>query len=156
MKMMGEYSVAFAEVSEILKIFPKEELNKIPKSFIDIIERCKYIDYKYELEDGVELHKQKMTNETKTILSVIYRDYICTEEEKDELILEDIKESVLEEKQKRIKYNPDNIFKDKKIDKDHKSEETLNKDIINTENKLIELKWYEKILVTIKQWFNKF
>ena len=154
MKIMEEYSVAFAEVSEILKIFPEEELNKIPKSFIDLIERCKNANYKYELEEDVELHNQKMTSEAKTILSVIYRDYICTEEEREELIKEEKNEDYLREEQKRIKYNPNNIFKENKIDNKPNVEELASPKINNTDV-LIELKWYEKIIIKIKEWLSK-
>ena len=149
MKIMEEYSVAFAEVSEILKIFPEEELNKIPKSFIDLIERCKNANYKYELEEDVELHNQKMTSEAKTILSVIYRDYICTEEERAELIKEEIRENFWQDGQKRIKYDPNNIFK-------NNAEKNIVEKNVDTEKRLIEFKWYEKIIIKIKEWFRKF
>ena len=147
MKLMEEYSVAFAEVFEILKIFPEEEVNKIPKIFIDLIEKYKDPNYKYELEAGVELHNQEMTPETKTILSVIYRDYICTEEERIKLIRED-KEEYLREEQKRIKYNPNNIFKENYV-------KTIVEEKENIENGLIEFKWYEKIIIKLKEWFQK-
>ena len=149
MKIMEEYGGAFVEVSEILKIFPEEELNKIPKSFIDLIERCKDVNYKYELEDGVELHNQEMTSETKTILSVIYRDYICTEEERAELIKEEIRENFWQDGQKRIKYDPNNIFK-------NNAEKNIVEKNVDTEKRLIEFKWYEKIIIKIKEWFRKF
>ena len=152
MKIMEEYSVAFAEVFEILKIFPEEEVNKIPKIFINLIEKYKDPNYKYELEAGVELHNQEMTPETKTILSVIYRDYICTEEERIKLIRED-KEEYLREEQKRIKYNPNNIFKENQVKK--LTEENSKNETIDVENKLIENKWYEKIIIKIKEWFQK-
>lgn len=154
MKIMEKYSVAFAEVSEILKIFPAEELNKIPKLFINVIEKYKDDNYDYELEDGVELHNQKMTMETKAILSVIYMDYICSEEEKTEILKEELKAELLEDEQKRIKYDPNKIFKANKVDKESKIAETFFKDdLIKSENKLIKLKWYEKILIKIKKCF---
>ena len=148
MKIMEEYSIAFAEVFEILKIFPEEEVNKIPKIFIDLIEKYKDPNYKYELEAGVELHNQEMTPETKTILSVIYRDYICTEEERIKLIREDKEEEYLREEQKRIKYNPNNIFKENYV-------KTIVEEKENIENGLIEFKWYEKIIIKLKEWFQK-
>ena len=148
MKLMEEYSVAFAEVFEILKIFPEEEVNKIPKIFINLIEKYKDPNYKYELEAGVELHNQEMTPETKTILSVIYRDYICTEEERIKLIREDKEEEYLREEQKRIKYNPNNIFKENYV-------KTIVEEKENIENGLIEFKWYEKIIIKLKEWFQK-
>lgn len=156
MKIMEEYSVAFSEVSEILKIFPEEELNKIPKKFIDLIEKYKKPDYKYELEKGIELHNQEMSEKTKTILSVIYRDYICTDTERAELTKEDKKREYIEEKQKRIKYNPNNIFKEDIMDiKTNVDESMLEYERMNNVPVLNELKWYEKIFVRIKEWFFK-
>ena len=151
MKIMEEYSVAFSEVSEILKIFPEEELNKIPKSYIEIIEKCKDITYEYKLKDGVELHNQEMSEKTRTILSVIYRDYICTEDERKELIKQENKDVVLLETEKRNKYNPNDIFKENNLNSLKQEDSKI--ETIDFGNELIEIKWYKKIIEKIKKWF---
>ena len=54
---------------------------------------CKQIseNYKFEYDDSKELKDQNILRETKVLLSIMYRSYFCSEEEKKRLELEDEK-----------------------------------------------------------------
>ena len=86
----GVYPKAFKEISELIKFFPRSEYRKIPKSFINFIEENMDNNYDYIVEHIDDFQNQEMLDETKIILSIIYRDFIALD-----------------------KYNPDNLFKDK-------------------------------------------
>ena len=87
----------------------------------------------------------------KIILSLIYRDFLCSNEEKEILKIRDSVKLKEEEKQLREKYNPDDIVKNRnKIipQKEQTSEETR---IIVVQ----EEKWYQKIFNLIKGIFHR-
>ena len=90
--------------------------------------------------------------ETKIVLAVIYRDFLCSEEERKE-ILERDKNKLLEfEQELREKYNPDNIFKNK-----NNSSENI-QDNISTETAVVEYKeknFIQKLFDKIKHLFRK-
>lgn len=145
--MKTEYKEAFTEVYEIFKLMPKELLDKIPKKFYEIIEEERDKEYCPNIKEPLE--KQELKNETIIILGLIYRDFLCSTEEKRRLQEKDARE--LQEVQKaledeiRQKYNSDDIFKNKIEEK-------------KEENGIIivrEEKWYRKILNIIKNLFKR-
>ena len=142
---------AFTEVYEVLKLMPKQLLNKIPNKFYKMIEEER--DKKYFPDIREPLEKQKLKNETIIILGLIYRDFLCSEEERKKLQEKDARE--LQEVQQKLeeeirqKYNPDDIFKNRnKIEEQSAQEE---KSLIVVE----EEKWYRKIFNIIKKLFKK-
>lgn len=82
--MKIEYSEAVSETLEILKYMDDDLLNKIP---LDIIKKLKekksetYVN-KFDEKDGIDVNK--ISERTKNILAVLYRDYIANEQEKIE------------------------------------------------------------------------
>lgn len=142
---------AFTEVYEVLKLMPKQLLNKIPNKFYKMIEEERDKEYNPKIQEPLE--KQKLKNETIIILGLIYRDFLCSEEERKKLQEKDARE--LQEVQQKLeeeirqKYNPDNIFKNR-----NKIEEQMTLE----KNSLIvveEEKWYRKIFNIIKKLFKK-
>lgn len=107
------YPKAFKEIREIIKFFPKSEYRKIPKSFINFIEENMDSNYDYIVEHIDDFQNQEMLDETKIILSIIYRDFIASSEVKKQIYKTENFELLQEEKRIREKYNPDNIFKNK-------------------------------------------
>lgn len=149
--MKQEYAKAFTEVYEIFKLMPEELLNKIPKKFIEMIEEERDKEYHPNIKEPIE--NEILQDETVVILSLIYRDFLCTGEERKKLQEKDAKEIQIVqeklEKELREKYNPDDIFKNR----NHKNEEL---ETLSEENKMItiqEKKWYEKIFNIIKRIF---
>lgn len=108
------YCKAFKELDEILKYFPKREYEKIPESFIKFIETNMDNNYEYIVEHIDDFQNQKMMEETKVLLSIVYRDFIASTSVKKQIIEMENVELLQEEKMIQEKYNPDNLFKNRK------------------------------------------
>lgn len=88
--MERAYEEAFAEVDEIFKIMPIDLLSKIPVQFRQVISENKAKDYKIEIQEPLE--KEKLKKETIVILGLIYRDFLASPEEREELQAKDAEE----------------------------------------------------------------
>ena len=152
--MKQEYKEAFTEVNEIIKMMPDELVNKIPSKFREMLEDERDKEYNPNIQEPLE--NQKLKNETIIILGLIYRDFLCSPNEKRKLQEKDARE--LQEVQKAIeqeireKYNPDDIFKNKKrnvIEETKHTEEKASMIVVQEE------KWYKKIFNIIKKLFKK-
>lgn len=108
------YMDAFSEVNAILNIMPSNLFNKIPLKFRQMISEYKNNSYNPRIEEPVENFELK--DESKIILSLIYRDFLCSDEEKERLKARDAQKLQEEEGQLREKYNPDNIFNNRKTE----------------------------------------
>ena len=151
--MKLEYREAFEEIYEIFNLMPKELLNKIPTRFFEMIKEERDTNYCPNIQEPLE--KQKLKNETIIILGLIYRDFLCSTEEKRRLQEKDTKELQEEEKaleeEIREKYNLDDIFKNRNrnIYKERQSAKEMRMTIVQEE------KWYQKIFNIIKNLFNR-
>lgn len=103
--MTIEYQNALTEVEAILKLMSKDMLDKIPNSFLNFIEQKKSKSYIPNLNMELSL------NETRAILSLIYRSYLCNAEEKRKLKIDDSIELVKKEIELNKKYSYENLFK---------------------------------------------
>lgn len=106
------YEIAFAEVDEIFKIMPIDLLSKIPMNFRQLISENKAKDYKIEIKEPLE--KEKLKQETIVILGLIYRDFLTSPEEREELQAKDAEELRKMEEELQQQYSVDNLFKNKK------------------------------------------
>lgn len=138
------YHKAFKELSEIIKFFPKNEYRKIPKSFIDFIEENMDNSYEYIVAHVDDFQNQEMLEETKILLSIVYRDFIASSEEQKQIIKKEKNELLQEEKRIREKYNPDNLFKNK-VEK-----------VETVENSVAMVEYKESFFTKIKNWFKGF
>lgn len=134
---------AFSEVDTILEYSSEEIRNKVPDKFRQLIKNNKDNNYKLILDEHKKLNDQELLIETREILSLIYRDYLCSEDERKELIK--INNQKLEEINEE--YDIQNIF-DKRKNK-VSTEDDINKEtlpvVINEE------KWYKKIFNFIRK-----
>ena len=99
------------------------------------------------------LDEQNISEETKKILALIYRNYIVSDEERKKLIIEENKIAQELEKEKKNKYNIEDIFNNKNI-----SSQNINID--SNKDKLITMqsnnkKWYIKVLEKLIKFFSK-
>lgn len=137
---------AFYEVDEILKMMPYEILDKIPKKFRNMISQNKSLTSNKKISG---LNDENLSKDAKVVLYMIYRDFLCSEEEEQELLRQENKD--LEEK-----YSYENLFKSTK--KDEIKSEIISAEEIPIEETALtetkELKWYEKIIDFIKNIFN--
>ncbi len=95
------YEEAFSEVDEILKLMPIDLRSKIPEQFRQAISENKAANYNVNIHEP--LNKQELKEETIIILGLIYRDFLSSPEEKEELLAEDeeeLKRMIEEEKEK--------------------------------------------------------
>ncbi len=106
--MREEYLKAFSEVEQIIKLMPESLQKKIPDRFKNIISTEKLQAYIPNIKEPFE--KCNIMEETKIVLAVIYRDFLCGEEEKKEIKLKDSQKLMEYEEELREKYNTDNIF----------------------------------------------
>lgn len=118
--MERAYEEAFAEVDEILKLMPIDLLSKIPAQFREIISKNKAKDYKIEIQDPLE--EEKLKEETVVILGLIYRDFLASPEEKEELQLKDAEELKRIEEEMKKQYDMENIFQKRKSEKELQNE----------------------------------
>lgn len=105
------YSEAFVEVLAILDNTPIEEKQGIPQKFINFLKENASKTYKIAFDRNKQIEELNLKKETKAMLSVIYYNYLCPQDKKQEYIeLLNNNQTKLEE-EIREKYNPDNIFK---------------------------------------------
>ena len=107
---------AYKEIYEILKIFPQELVSQIPQEIIDFFHNN--MDTNYEYDISVDTFDGKtMLEETKAILTILFRDYWSTPTQKEKILsYEKIAKNRIEE-ENRIKYNADNLFKNRNLQK---------------------------------------
>jgi len=144
---IDKYRLALSEIDAIIKASDIEEQEKIPIQFREFVKQYKSKSYIFNVNPNKELAQQNIMRETKILLSLIYRDYLCTEDEKKELYKKDIQEKARMEDELREKYNPDSIFKNKTV---------INNEQVSNNMSLVEYRipWYRKILNKIKEIFN--
>ena len=113
--MERAYEEAFAEVDEILKMMPIDLLSKIPSKFRQVISENKSNDYIVNIKEPLE--EEQLKEETIVILGLIYRDFLASPEEREELQLKDAEELKKIEQEMQEKYDIQNIFEKRKTSK---------------------------------------
>ena len=111
--MENNYGKIFAEVLDIINNSEKEVKAKIPEKLYQQFEKNTDKSYKVNIDYSKEDWDNNISEETKEILALIYRDYIVSPEERKELIKEEAEFEKQKELELREKYNPDNLFKNK-------------------------------------------
>lgn len=108
-----DYNDAYAEVLEVLNYIPMEEYKKIPKSFITFMEENCNEKNEFVYNIALPFEKQNLSENAMDILAMIYRLFLATDQKKKELDRVDKLIMQNEEMQKREKYNPDDLFRNK-------------------------------------------
>ena len=80
----NEFSKALSEIDYILKNTDRELLRRIPQSFWDFIEENKDIEYDVTININQPLEEQILMEDTKNLMAFVYRNYISSEDEKQE------------------------------------------------------------------------
>ncbi len=143
---ISEYRIAATEVVYILDYFSEEFKANIPTNFLKFLNEQAIPEYNPNFDFSHGLDRLELRNKTKTLLAMIYRNYICSEKEKIEY------EKILKQNENtyqvelREKYNPDNIFQ-----KDKKEYNTLN----NERDTVQLVKYKESKLIKFINWFKK-
>lgn len=144
-----EYTEAIVEVLDILENSDDEINKKIPEKLIEFWKRNKSKTYKPNLDHNKPLNEMNLKDKTKDIITMVYLNYLCNKNEK-EITLDTIREN--EENYQlmiREKYNPDDIFKNKREIKSEQQTEEKNLTVVQEE------KWYKKLFNIIKGLFKR-
>lgn len=104
------YKNSFKEVYDILENTETELVDKIPNKFMEFIKNNMNENYKTNIRQDINIDKQPLLKETEAILSLIYRSYWATDEEKEEFKTKDKNEFIEEEKEKKEKYPERDIY----------------------------------------------
>ena len=112
--MKIEYQDALAEVDYILGITSEDIIKKIPKSLLEFIKKQKTKNYHFTINDELSLVEQPLRKETRAIISLIYRTYLCSPEQSKKYKIDDIIELKKRQKELEELYSYNNLFKKKK------------------------------------------
>lgn len=110
----NKYAKAYKEVLEIIKYFPEEEYNKIPKEKIEFYNKNMDQEYEFAINPSIDLAKQNISNEANAIIVKLFLDYYATESQK--VKIKEILELNEKKKEQKIreKYSPDDLFNNEK------------------------------------------
>lgn len=120
--MEESYKNGLAEVDMILNYADEESLNKIPETLRTFIKENKS-GYVAKINPEKDLKDQNLLYETKVILSVLYRDYWASQDERKRLLKNEETELIKVENIKQEKYNHDRLFKNKNDETEENFEE---------------------------------
>lgn len=95
-----QYANAYTEVLDILKYISKEDYEKIPKSKIKVFEENSNKNYSFTYDENKMLDEQNVSEITKAIIAILFRDYWATKEQRYVIIKK--QQEIKEQKQKEL------------------------------------------------------
>ena len=110
-----KYSKAIVEVLYILNNLQDEIFSKIPDEVIKKLKENADLNYEFKPNASLEnIEDLGLSKEAKAMLAVLYKNYICSDEEKIEFnkILLDNQDKL--ENDRRAKFSTDKLFKNNK------------------------------------------
>lgn len=144
------YACAYREVIEVLKYTKREDVNKIPKSRILLWRTNMKKDYDFKIDTTKTLEEQNLSKEAKAIIANIFKKYWATDYQKERIEAKEKYDIEQMEKEKYQKYNPDDIFKNRK--------QTIQQEEVASKTaSMVEYRepLFKRILNKIKNVFNK-
>lgn len=140
---------SYTEVVTYLSLLSPEELSKIPKEKIELY--VKYMDnsYTYKIDFSKNIKEQQMMEETKAILSNLFRDYFANDYQKERIVAKEKYDLEKIEEIKREKYNPYKKLEERNTKNENYNIAETKEIIIYKEN------FFKKIINKIKNIFNK-
>ena len=95
-----QYANAYTEVLDILKHISKEDYEKIPKSKIKVFEENSNKNYSFTYDENKTLDEQNVSEITKVIIAILFRDYWATKEQRYIIIKK--QQEIKDQKQKEL------------------------------------------------------
>lgn len=144
-----KYAKAYKEVLVVIHNLIKEDYEKIPKEYVEYLEANCNNDYEFKYNVSKTFAEQDLLDDTKYILFGLFEKFGATDTQKAQIKAFKNNYSYRLEEEKRIKYNPNDIFKKKSVDED---ELICNNTF--SQNALIKIKEpniFKKILEKIKE-----
>ena len=145
-----EYSEAIVEVLEILEYSDDNILEKIPKKLIKFWKRNKFKTYKPNLDHDKSISEMNLKDKTKSILSMIYLNYLCNDAEAKEI------SSIINHNEEIYQTELIKNHNFQYLEKEQNISNTINKNTKSTSITIIENKEsiFKKIINRIKRFFN--
>lgn len=84
--MEDNYPKAYTEVIEVLNYVPRESVNKIPSSVLETLGAKCDKNYDFKIDTSKSFEEQELLEETKAILTNIFRDYWATQEQRTAIV----------------------------------------------------------------------
>ena len=144
------YSKAYTEILKIIEYLPDSEYQKIPQKLIEELNENSDKEYIFDIQSEEYIEKKELLKETEYIIYVLYRNYLSDEEEREQLIQLEKKAHNDSEENKRMKYNPDDIFKNKDKKVNDSNEKISNVVAMTQYNESLFKKLWSKILSMLK------
>lgn len=144
MEVTKEQAIAYTEVIEILKYMSEIEVSKIPRNIIEYYKKNRDISYNFKVDTQKSFEEQELSEKTKIVLAILFRDYWATEEQRNKIKQKEKYDLYKIEQEKQEKFSSDNLFETKQERK--------------VETALIEYKkenWYNRFIDFIKKIFSK-
>ena len=144
-----KYARAFTEVELLINDLAEELYIRIPKNFIKLIQENKDKTYKITLE---ELNRKGEMEETKAIMSLVFRDYLVPDAVAEQL--KDRDKAIIEKENNRF----NEIFPSDKKESKESVNTNINKAEENKETSLVEVKeesLFDKIINIVKNFLGK-
>ena len=113
-----EFQKAYVELYEIIKVLPNEEQKKIPKLFLKNLKNNMDKEYKFILNKDSDILNQNYRIETKALFIELYEKYLVPKEDWNFWNKYDKICANMIEEEKRIKYDTENIFKNRKLERE--------------------------------------
>ena len=110
------YANAYKEVLIVLDNLIKEDYYKIPKEYIEFLKSNCNNEYEFYYDNSKTFEEQELLDYTKYILFGLFEKFGATELQKEKI--KNFKKNYYNKlEEKRNLYNSENIFKEKKVEK---------------------------------------
>lgn len=149
--MLKDNMLAYAEVDEILNLLEKEYRERVPEKIRNFFKEEKMPDYNPKIEIGKQLTEQNLKRETMVLLAILNINYWCDSEEEKQMFIDEMAKNEEEKRELEEKYNPDNLFKNRKnneLNSDN-ADETQNISLVEYKKQGI----FKRILEKITKFF---
>lgn len=148
--MTYETRQAYAEICTVLQYMPDEYIKKIPEKVIKLFQTEKLEDYEVNINKSNPLDKNYLSPKTMVLIAMLNYQYWCPNKKvKNELYKQYLSNNEKYEKTIQEKYNPDNLFKNKKAEDIKINKET--KALVQYKEKNFIQRIFDKIKIFFKR-----
>ncbi len=144
--MTLEYKQSLSELNIIFGYMDESLLDKIPQKIFEFVNKNRDRDYVPDIKKNIPINEQDLKKDTKVLLSILYRNYLCDEETKKRLLEED---KIAIEEYRRSHNNFEETIRETKSIEQVSTDEQVQ--IIDYEKP----KWYKVLFDKIKAIFKK-
>jgi len=155
--MTYAYKEAYQEIYYILQNMEEEDVAKIPQNIIEVFEKNRVKHYQVNIDPARPLKEQKIKEETKAILALLYRKYWSDPEMREQLekeFYEKLEQENAEIKMKKLEQPIQEEVKEAVVEQ-ALIEEKLEEPIYNLPIQQEDIRFINKIINWFKNIFNK-